>query len=59
MPSGNSVNKSVNASAISQGSSTVGGPAEKYRQALLIDKPAARREKQREKEMQLEKDLRT
>ena len=55
MPSGNS----VNASAISQGSSTVGGPAEKYRQALLIDKPAARREKQREKEMLLEKDLRT
>ena len=44
---------------ISQGSSTLGGPADKYRQAYLIDKPAARREKQREKELQLEKELKT
>ena len=48
---------------MSQGSSTVGnggrGPADKYRQAHLIDKPAARREKYKEREQQLEKDLRT
>ena len=49
----------MNASAFSQGSSTVGGPANKYRQALLIDKPAARREKLQEREIQLEKELRT
>jgi len=34
------VSKSINVSAISQGSSTLGGPADKYRQAFLIDKPA-------------------
>ena len=37
----------------------MGGPANKYRQALLIDKPAARREKLQEREIQLEKELRT
>ena len=60
-PSTSSINKSINASAISQGSSTLGGPADKYRQAFLIDKPAARREKLKEKEdvVQLEKELRT
>lgn len=30
-PSTSSMNKSINASAISQGSSTLGGPADKYR----------------------------
>ena len=60
VPSGSSVNKSVNASAISHGSSTLGGPADKYRQAYLIDKPAARREKLRDNEvLSLEKELRT
>lgn len=61
-PSSSSINKSINASAISQGSSTLGGPADKYRQAFLIDKPAARREQLKEKEsevLQLEKELRT
>lgn len=58
-PSTSSVNKSINASAISQGSSTLGGPADKYRQAFLIDKPAARREKLKEREdvVQLEKEI--
>ena len=51
------LSKSVNASAISQSSSTLGGPADKYRQAYLIDKPAAKRLKMREREMQLERDL--
>jgi len=35
----------------------LGGPADKYRQAYLIDKPAAKRLKMREREMQLERDL--
>ena len=47
----------ANASAISHESSTLGGVADKYRQAYLIDKPAARKEKLREREIQLEKEL--
>ena len=44
----------MNASAISHGSSTLGANAGKYRQAHLIDKPNAKREKQREREIKLE-----